>query len=193
VLPNRSQTMAGPGVRSRRTTKSSSLVTFTTSLQLFRMPPVSHDRDFRSLFVRLPDLSNLAGAMTLEMSLATDTPGVSLGESPRCGPPRSVAAAASGPSRRASASRVCGRRVSGECSGGCGAAGGLGGACFGSATPWGRVRSEPAADRPGSRSRGWGVATVLYCREKSASCNEVAPACVLPLAGSGAALGALWP
>jgi hypothetical protein len=36
------------------------------------------------------------------------------------------------------------------------------------------------------------VATVVHCRGKSASCNEVGPAYVLPLAGAGALIGALW-
>ena len=38
-----------------------------------------------------------------------------------------------------------------------------------------------------------GVATVLHCRGKAASCNEVGPAYVLPLTGAGALIGALWP
>lgn len=38
-----------------------------------------------------------------------------------------------------------------------------------------------------------GVATALHCGGKNASCNEVGPAYVLPLAGAGALIGALWP
>lgn len=38
-----------------------------------------------------------------------------------------------------------------------------------------------------------GVVTVLHCRGKNPSCNEVGPAYVLPLAGAGALIGALWP
>jgi hypothetical protein len=37
------------------------------------------------------------------------------------------------------------------------------------------------------------VATMLHCRGKDASCHEVAPAYFLPLAGSGALIGVLWP
>jgi len=38
-----------------------------------------------------------------------------------------------------------------------------------------------------------GVATAIHCHGKNASCNEVGPAYVLPLAGAGALIGALWP
>ena len=37
------------------------------------------------------------------------------------------------------------------------------------------------------------MATVLHCRGKSPSCNEIAPAYVLPSAGAGALIGVLWP
>lgn len=36
------------------------------------------------------------------------------------------------------------------------------------------------------------MAAVLHCRGKSPSCNEIAPAYVLPSAGAGALIGALW-
>lgn len=37
------------------------------------------------------------------------------------------------------------------------------------------------------------VATILHCRGKAPSCNEIAPAYVLPLTGAGTLVGALWP
>jgi len=37
------------------------------------------------------------------------------------------------------------------------------------------------------------IATAIHCHGKNASCSEVGPAYVLPLAAAGALIGALWP